>query len=163
MIYAAISSIALFVVICVFAYRSKRRTHLLRRYEQYATIFFEDVETLLRADETPAKIVDLLEFMGQRVNDSSSALDFFIVLLRHRRRLVSKLSPSSDEIVEFRNSSPALWRVFTRASAAALLAVSYNGGVFGTLLRHFIIFDAREHEDRTRDLAAGYREIRCAA
>ena len=41
--------------------------------------------------------------------------------------------------------------------SSGLMAMTYNGGPAGTFVRHVVLFDAKHHEDRTRDLAASFR------
>jgi hypothetical protein len=147
-----------------FARRAKRNTHLLHHYERCMNAFIDDAETLVNAHETPAGVVDVVEFITMKASERSAAREFLQVLVRHRKELASgPTGPTTQMIAKFKASNPQLGRVFSRAMANGLMAMTYNGGPIGTFVRHLVLFDAKQHEDRSQDLATSFREVECQA
>jgi hypothetical protein len=146
------------------ARRARRNTHLLHHYERCMNSFIDDAETLVKADETPAAVVDVVEFIATKAAERSAAREFLLILVRHRKELASgPTAPTTQMIAEFKAKNPQLGRVFSRAMASGLMAMTYNGGPFGTFVRHLVLFDAKQHEDRSQDLATTFREVECQA
>jgi hypothetical protein len=146
------------------ARRAKRNTHLLHHYERCMNSLIEDAETLVGADETPEGVVDVVEFITMKASERGAAREFLHALVRHRRELASgPTGPTTRMISEFKAKNPQLGRVFSRAMANGLMAMTYNGGPIGTFVRHMVLFDAKQHEDRSQDLATSFREVECQA
>jgi hypothetical protein len=164
MMEGALAAIFALLAAMFFARRAKRNTHLLHHYERCMNSFIDDAETLVNAHETPGVIVDVVEFIATKAADRSAAREFLQVLVRHRKELASgPTRPTSQIIAEFKAKNPQLGRVFSRAMASGLMAMTYNGGPVGTFVRHLVLFDAKHHEDRSQDLAASFREVGCQA
>jgi hypothetical protein len=154
--------VAIFALLAAmfFARRAKRNTHLMLQYEGCMNQFVEDAETLVNADETPIGVVDFVEFIAVKAADRSSAREFLWVLFRHRKELASGPTDQTTRMIaEFKGKNPQLGRVFSRAMASGLMAMTYNGGPIGTFVRHMVLFDAKEHTDRSQDLATSFREV----
>jgi hypothetical protein len=160
MMEGALAAVFAFLAALWFAKRSKRNAHLLQQYERCMNSFTEDAETIVKADETPEAVIDMVEFIARKTASRSSAREFLFVLLRHRSELASGPTGSTSQaMTEFTAKNPELGHVLSRAMAAGLMAIMYNGGPIGTFVRRLVLFDAKQHEDRTRDLAASFRQI----
>ena len=158
--------IAVFALLAAmfFARRAKRNTDLLHHYERCMNSLIEDAETLINADETPAGIVDVVEFIVTKASERSAAREFLQALLRHRRELASgPTRKTSQMLIDFRKKNPQLGGVFSRAMTSGLMAMTYNGGLIGTFVRHLVLFDAKQHNDRSQDLATSFRDVECHA
>ena len=163
MMEAAFAAIFALLAVMFFARRARRNTHLLHHYERCMNAFVEDAETLMDADETPEVVVELVAFIAAKAADRRAAREFLYVVLRHGRAIASGPSDQTAQaIAEFRAVNPQLARVFTRAMSSGLLAMTYNSGAAGTFLRRIVLFDAKQHEDRSQDLATSFREVECA-
>jgi hypothetical protein len=163
MMEAAVAAIFALLAAMFFARRANRNLHLLHHYERCMNSFVEDAETLVNADDTPAGLIDVVEFIATKAADRSAAREFLHVLLRHRKELASGPGgPTTQMITEFKTKNPQLGRVFSRAMASGLMAMTYNGGPIGTFVRTMVLFDAKHHEERSQDLATSFREVECA-
>ena len=163
MMEAALVAIFAFLAAIIFAGRAKRNTHLLQHYERCMSSFIEDSATLMDADETPAVIVEIVDFIAAKAADRRGSREFLHVVLRYRSAVAPySKSETAQTIAEFKSRNPQLGRVFSRAMASGLLAMTYNGGAVGTFLRRIVLFDAKQHEDRSQDLATSFREVECA-
>lgn len=162
MMEAALVAIFAFVGIFLYSRRAKRKAHLLKQYEVCMDSFYESADTLLKADDTPETVVDMLEFMQRKATDRFAAISFLKILLLRGASFDGH--QETDEIKQFRASHPELWSVFGRAAVSSLLAVTLKGGPVGTLMRRVVFFDVNEHQqDGASDLAAGFREAECHA
>jgi hypothetical protein len=162
MMEGALAAIFALLAAMFFARRAKRNTHLLHHYERCMGSLIDDAETLVNADETPPLVVDVVEFITMKASERSAAREFLQVLVRHRKELASgPTGPTSRMIAEFKAKNPQLGRVFSRAMANGLMAMTYNGGPIGTFVRHLVLFDAKQHEDRSQDLATSFRDVEC--
>jgi len=164
MMASALIAVAAFIAAVLCAHRARRKLKLIRAYEDSMNSFFKDAETLLAAEETPAEVVDMLEFISNKASDPLAATEFLRVLLRRRREMAGgEEGALSRAIAVFANANPRLGRVFGRAMARGLLAMTFRGGITGTLVRRLVLFDAKKHEDRTQDLATNFRQIEAYA
>lgn len=162
MMEGALVAVFAFLASIVFAKRSTRNTHLLERYERCMNAFIEDATTLVRAHDTPESVIDIVEFIAAKAADPAAARQFLSVLLRHRKELADgPTGPMSQSLSEFTTKNPQLGQVLSRAMSSGLMAMTYNGGPAGTFIRRVVLFDARHHEERTRDLAASFRQVGC--
>jgi len=160
MMASALFAVAAFIAAVLWAYRSRRKLSLLRAYEEAMGTFFKDADTLLAAEETPAEVVDMIEFISDKAADPRAATEFLRVLLRRRREMAEgENGELSRAVASFVEGYPQLGRVFGRAMARGLLAMTFKGGLTGTFVRRLVLFDAKKHEDRTQDLATNFRQI----
>jgi hypothetical protein len=160
MMESALIAAAAFIAVFLFAAKSKRKTRRLKAYEQCMDVFLKDADTLLGADATPAEVVDLIEYMADKASDHKTAKQFLVAIARrHREMGGNDESEIARSLASFSSAHPQLGRVFNRAMTAALLAMTFNGGPFGTFVRRFILFDAKKHDDRAKDLATNFRAL----
>jgi len=141
-------------------WRSRRGIKILQNYQHHINKFVEYANILAESEETPDGAMALVEFISRKMVDKRAARHFLWALLRNRTELAQ--APSGvifEEVLAFRSAHPPLGRVLSQAMASGMLAMTYNGGVFGTLFRILVLFDARYHEDRTRDLVASFRQV----
>jgi hypothetical protein len=163
MMEGALFAIAAFLAAIFFARRARRNTHLLHKYEQCMSVFVASSETLIGADETPPEVVGLIQFFSEKASNPRGAREFLWVFLRYRNELASGPSnQTAAAIASLKKANPELGRVFTRAMASGMIALTYKGGIVGTFIRHTLLFDAKQHEDRSQDLAASFHDIECA-
>jgi hypothetical protein len=162
MMEGALVAVLALLAAMFFAGRARRNTEILHQYEQCMNIFIASAETLVSADETPAEVVGLLQFFSEKAADPRGAREFLWVFLRYRNELASGPSDHTASAIEtFKGANPQLGRVFSRAMAFSMLAMTYKGGLLGALLRNTVLFDAKQHEDRSRDLAASFHDVEC--
>jgi hypothetical protein len=151
MMEGALVAIFALLATMLFARRARRNAHLLHHYDRCMSSFIEDAETLVNADETPSGVVDVVEFIAMKAAERSAAREFLRILVRHRRELASGPTDQTTRMIaEFKAKNPQLGRVFSHAMANGLMAMTYNGGPVGTFVRHLVLFDAKQHEDRSQ-------------
>jgi len=157
---AALCVIFVFFAAAILRVHLRWRRQLLQQYEKSMNSFMEDASVLIDADETPGSIVDIIEFVSAKATEQKASRQFFLTLLSKRTELsVRPSGPVFQEISEFAEVNPELGHLFSRAATSGLMAMTYNGWFFGTIIRHLVLFDAVYHEDRTRDLATSFRQI----
>ena len=114
MMIAAIIAIFVFVTVVLYARRARRNTELLRHYAECMNSFLADSETLLASDETPAEVVDLIEFVADKAADRRGAQEFLSVVIRRRKDLsVRPAGALARQIDEFQKhiteQAPWVW------------------------------------------------------
>lgn len=118
------------------------KTANLRRYEEYATTFYQKADALLSDDETPDELVDSIESMVLLVSDKRAAPLFLRSLFRRAseangRRNKKQLDENFRAVVEpFFARRQELARAYEEATAACVMAMIWNGtGLSGYMLR----------------------------
>jgi hypothetical protein len=160
MMESALIAVAAFIAAFLLAAKSRRKTKRLKAYEECMGAFLKDAETLLNADATPSEVVDMVEFMAAKASDRKAAREFLGIILRQRHKMGGPdESGVARSLGSFSSANPQLGRVLDRAMTAALLAMTFNGGPIGTFVRRIVLFDAKSHEDRSKDLATNFRAL----
>jgi hypothetical protein len=149
------SVVALVGAICL-ARRATTYTRRLQKFELCMDEFTQGAEALLRDEDTPEELVSLLEFMRRKAVDPWAPLDFMPHLLSKDRHELAK-TDVPPAYAEFLVRRPELARLLARTSTASMLAMTYRGYFVGGLVRLFVLFDAKTHSERMRDIATHCR------
>lgn len=130
------------------------RTSHLEKHEAAMEEFYSAANALMADKDTPIAILGLLKFMNYKASRPDSAREF-IGFVVNKRRLMARPAHFGS-IDNFLRDRPELSKQFGKACSTALEALAYRSPFAGIFLRVFVIFDGREHADRTKELAENY-------
>ena len=107
-------------------------TNLIRGAGLQHGAFFHAASRLMADERTDPRIVDLLKWMGNRIDDDDLAHELFRRTLSRYRSEGSQI-PRIDDVV--RTMPPDLHHVFNDAQRAFFYALSFRSKFFGALWR----------------------------
>ena len=116
--------------------------------------FYSASNALLADPDTPVDVLNLLRFMNHKASRPDSAREFIRIVVKKRPLIARQTHIHSIE--NFLRGRPELSIQFSKACSTAFEALAYRSPFAGIFLRVFVIFDAREHSDRTKELAENY-------
>ncbi len=130
------------------------RTKHLEKHAAAMEEFYAAANVLCSDSDTPIAILSLLRFMNHKAMRASSAREFIWIVILKRQQIARQ--PQIDSIESFIKERPELSIQFSKACSTAFEALAYRSPFAGIFLRVFVIFDGREHPDRTKELAENY-------
>ena len=153
----AVLSVVVTIGMLISVWSVTRKARELDLYQKYTEDFISGATALLADDDTPEAIVGTLEFARMKLASDWAALDFLRFMILNRRRISNPGVHAEQD--KFRMQRPELGKVFNRTLFAALMAVTYRGGIFGRIVRTFYFSDARE--EKVQELVTTYRDVEC--
>jgi uncharacterized protein YjhX (UPF0386 family) len=136
-----LSILLVVVAVAIMAYvrLSRYRLRVLRDWENSVLAFHEAVEPLIKDSETPDEVLQVLQFLNQKVTDKSAAGHLYHFISRGRFSAFSRRNGKSDQVVAkiraFFARRPELEKTFHAAVGSAMLAMTFINSCYGQRVR----------------------------
>lgn len=142
-------------------YWIKWRTNQVLQFEKYANAFYQKIGPIIKDDETPTIIIDVLSALNDIVTDKTVARNIILsLLLRVKRDFnIEAQKDEPSEIDDFLRQRPELGRACAAALVSAAVAVTYRGPIAGWFLRTFVFVNLNRLVNQPSAVASELRSF----
>lgn len=146
-------AILLSAILAVLPWIIRRENRRIKLAVEYRDKFRKNAEALLSDDETPLKVINVIQMMHEQIDSPSFVRSVFWDALTGRLRRIVQ-DTTGETFKELDALRPELRKAFAHCAVNFLIACSFANTILGPLVRRLMLIFAADSERGTSRVAA---------